>query len=312
MKPLANDQIRGTWATLLLPIGEQDDIRYDELATEIDSLIQFGVDGIYSNGTAGEFYNQTEAEFDTISEMLATRCNAAGMPFQLGVSHMSPLLSLERAKRAVALKPGAIQVILPDWYPTIDEEAIRFLDRMAEFCDPIGLVLYNPPHAKRVLSMETIGRLKETIPALVGVKVADGNEAWYESMRLHATDLSIFVPGHHLATGVRSGAHGSYSNMACLHPLAAQHWYKLMKTDPVAAQEVEKRIGLFLEQYILPYITVKAYSSPAVDKLFAAIGGWSPVSTRLRWPYRSVPMEDVGELRLIAQQILPEFFMADS
>ena len=308
MKPLIHHQIRGNWATLLLPIDEKETIRYEDLAVEIDRLIQFGVDGIYSNGTAGEFYNLTEAEFDTVSELLATRCNAVDMPFQLGVSHMSPIISLERAKRAVQLKPGAVQVILPDWHPTIEKEAIRFLDRMAAVCDPFGLVLYNPPHAKRVLTMEEIGRLKKAVPALVGVKVADGNEAWYESMRLHRTDLSIFVPGHHLATGVRLGAHGSYSNMACLHPLAAQRWFQLMQTDEVAAQELEQRIGLFLNQYILPYMTVQHYSSPAIDKLFASIGGWAPISTQLRWPYRSVPMDDVSELRRAAQRMLPEFF----
>ena len=310
MKPLAHHQIRGNWATLLLPIGEQDSIRYDELATEIDTLIQYGVDGIYSNGTAGEFYNLTEAEFDTVSDLLASRCNAAGMPFQLGVSHMSPRISLERARRVINLAPGAVQVILPDWYPTTEAENIHFLRRMAEVCDPIGLVLYNPPHAKRVLTTEAIGRLKKAVPALVGVKVADGNDAWYESMRLHLANVSVFVPGHHLATGIGLGAHGSYSNMACLHPLAAQRWFQLMQTNRAAAQEVEQRISVFFTQCILPYITEKQYSSPAIDKLLAAIGGWASIGTQLRWPYRSVPMEDVRELRQVARQILPEFFPA--
>jgi len=55
-------------------------------------------------------------------------------------------------KRITALKPGAIQVILPDWFPPSMEEIISFLLAMAEAADPIGLVLYNPPHSKKKLT----------------------------------------------------------------------------------------------------------------------------------------------------------------
>jgi dihydrodipicolinate synthase/N-acetylneuraminate lyase len=80
--------------------------------------------GIYSNGTSGEFYTQTEDEFDRVNTLLAERCEAANVPFQIGASHMSPQLSLERIKRAAQLKPGAIQVILSDWHPLTYDEAI--------------------------------------------------------------------------------------------------------------------------------------------------------------------------------------------
>jgi 4-hydroxy-tetrahydrodipicolinate synthase len=36
---------------------------------------------------------------------------------------MSPKISLERLRRVIALKPGAIQIILPDWIiPTMPEK----------------------------------------------------------------------------------------------------------------------------------------------------------------------------------------------
>ena len=49
--------VRGNWATLLLPIATDDAIEFGALAEEIDVLIAARVDGIYSNGTAGEFHN---------------------------------------------------------------------------------------------------------------------------------------------------------------------------------------------------------------------------------------------------------------
>ncbi len=174
MKPMTSSQIRGNWATLLSAWNTDDSLDLGRVATEIDTLIAMKVDGIYSNGTAGEFHTQTEAEFDQISECLATKCDAAGMRFQIGVSHMSAQISRERLKRAVPLKPGAVQMILPDWFPVTEPEAVDFLQGMAETADGIGLVLYNPPHAKRVWNPEQIGRLVERVPQLIGLKTAGG------------------------------------------------------------------------------------------------------------------------------------------
>jgi len=301
MKPLTGQEICGTWATLLTPIMEDENIDWSRLGEEIDFLLSSGVNGIYSNGTAGEFYSQSEEEFDRISSLLADRCERSSMPFQIGVCHMSAQLSLSRLKRAVQLKPSAVQVILPDWYPVSNDEAAAFLERMAEAAAPIGLVLYNPPHAKRVLNPPDYGKLATSISALVGIKVLDGDKTWYNAMREHASSLSVFVPGHHLATGYGLGAAGSYSNVACLQPSGAQRWHQLMKTDMQSALELEGRIKKFISDNI-----PRDYPNQAKDKLLAEIGGWSNVGTRLRWPYRWIPESEAKRLRPIAQQMLPE------
>lgn len=308
MRALTASEITGNWATLLLPINPDESIDYDRLAAEIDVLTGCGVDGIYSNGTAGEFYTQSEDEFDRVSALLAARCEEAGVPFQIGASHPSAQISLARIRRAAALKPSAIQVILADWFPLTDDEAMACLARMAEAAAPIGLVLYNPPHAKRVLRPETYACLKAGVPGLVGMKVADGDEAWYAAMRQHAAGLSIFVPGHHLATGMRQGAAGSYSNVACLSPAGAQRWYTMTQTDPDAALELERRICAFMDEHIVPFITASGYANQAVDKLLAAIGGWADIGPRLRWPYRWIPEAEALRLRPVAHALLPELF----
>ncbi|MBN1352481.1 dihydrodipicolinate synthase family protein [candidate division KSB1 bacterium] len=308
MKPLSAKNLRGNWATLLLPINEDDSIDFVRLADEIDILISMKVSGIYSNGTACEFYNQTESEFDRISELLAERCNRAGAAFQIGVSHTGPVISLERLKRAVVLQPGAVQVILPDWVPVTMNEAADFLKKMAEIAGDIGMVLYNPGHAKRCLTPEEIGFLKRAVPSLIGVKLAGGNEAWFSSMKQHAPGIAIFVPGHHLASMLQLGAHGSYSNVACINPKAAQCWYVQMLTDIDAALASEKRIFAFIDTCIKPYITEQNYSCQAVDKLMAVIGGWANLTPRLRFPYRWIPQEEADRLKPIARKMLPEFF----
>lgn len=308
MQPLSGEEIYGNWGTLLLPVNADESIDYARLNAEIEKLISYNVNGIYSNGTAGEFYNITEEEFERTSIILAEKCNSANMPFQIGVSHMSPIISLNRLKIIRPLKPSAVQVILPDWFKVTNEEALSFLKRMAETAGEIGLVLYNPPHAKKNLGPGDFGFLQQEIHNLVGIKVAGGDDKWYSDMKKYCPDLSIFIPGHHLVTGCLKGAHGAYSNMACLNPLAAQLWYQAIGRDTERALDIERRVNAFLSQYILPLIADKHYSNQAVDKLLAAIGGWSDIGTRLRWPYKSIPEDYAAVLRPKAREIIPEFF----
>ena len=308
MKPLRSDEIFGTWASLLLPLNDDDSINYFKLGVCIDKLIVSGVNGIYSNGTACEFYNQTEAEFDAVSALLAAKCTDAGMPFQIGCSHTSPIVSLERLKRTKALAPGAIQVILPDWFPPTMPETIGYLKVMAEAAGDIGLVLYNPPHAKKTLSPQDFYEIQQLGVALAGCKVAGGDAHWYAEMKKLVPQLSLFVPGHHLATGMQLGASGSYSNVACINPKAAQKWFALIQTDMNSAMELQSRIQLFITEYILPLITIEKFSNPAIDKFLAAITGWADLGTRLRWPYRGVDNGKMADIKAACRLIIPEFF----
>jgi 4-hydroxy-tetrahydrodipicolinate synthase len=309
--PFTAGQIRGNWATLLTAWNADDSLDLPRVAAEIDVLIAAQVDGIYSNGTAGEFHTQTETEFDRISECLAQKCNAAGMPFQIGVSHMSAQISRERLRRIMPLAPAAVQVILPDWFPVTEDEAVAFLEGMAEVAGGIGLVLYNPPHAKRVLHPEQIGLLAQRVPALVGLKTAGGDDAWYASMRQHLARLSVFVPGHLLASGVRRGAHGAYSNVATLNPRAAQRWTEQMQTDMPGALELERRLRQFMNGCIAPFITEQRYCNAACDRFMALLGGWADVGAHMRWPYRSIPPAEAERIRPAARALIPEFFSKD-
>jgi 4-hydroxy-tetrahydrodipicolinate synthase len=222
---------------------------------------------------------------------------------------MSAQVCIERVRRAGELKPGAIQVILPDWFPVSIEEAKVFLERVAAVASPIGLILYNPPHAKRVLEPCDYAQLSAAVPALVGVKVA-GEPQWYAELHRRAPGVSIFVPGHQLATGMRFGASGAYSNVACLHPVGAKRWNQLMGTNYDAALALERKIQSFLDECILPFRAEGGYSNQALDKLLAAIWGWSAAGTRLRWPYRWIEESEALHLRKMARERLPDFVSA--
>ncbi|HSC37639.1 MAG TPA: dihydrodipicolinate synthase family protein [Chitinophagaceae bacterium] len=308
MVQLTHKTLKGNWGTLLLPINDDESIDFVRLGNEIDYLIAAKIDGVYSNGTAGELHNITEDEFDRVNQLLSQKCREVNMPFQVGVSHPFPAVMWERIKRCNALRPSAYQVILPDWVVLSPKEMLDFFSLAASLAVDIPLVLYNPPHAKKVLKPDEYGFIAAAIPQLIGLKVAGGDARWFDEMRRHAASLAVFLPGHLLASGFKEkvGA-GAYSNVACINPAAAQRWWQLMQTDIDAAIDLEKRMNAFFDRCIVPFKNA-GYSNPALDKFLAAVGGWGDVGTRLRRPYEWIDSNEIIAARNMAVELIPEFF----
>lgn len=298
--------IAGVWATVLLRIAEAGTIDLSAITDQIDAYAEAGCDGVYSGGTAAEFHTLCEPDFRAVSRATAEAARAAGLPFQIGASHPLAPGSLERIAFAASLSPTAIQVTLPDWTPVDFATARRFLQRAAEVATPVPLVLYNPPHAKTVLAPDALATLAEDIPALVGLKCGGGDGAWYRAMAPVLSRWSVFIPGHHYASGIIAGAHGAYSNMACLSPRAAVRWGHETRRDPDAALALQARIAAFMDEAIAP-ILAAGHPGFAIDKALAAAGGWTSLTPRLLWPYTPVAEANIPSIRAAARRHIPEF-----
>jgi dihydrodipicolinate synthase/N-acetylneuraminate lyase len=305
--PLSRSTLCGVWGTVLLPLDAHDRIEWDQLADEIGLLAGSDLDGVYAHGTAGEFHTLDETEFDRINGMLAAACEPVGKPFQIGASHPVPQVTLERIARSKALAPGAFQVILPDWVPPAERECEAFVRRLAAVADPVPLVLYNPPHAKTVLGPAELTRLLAEVPTLVGLKIADGDDAWYDAMRPVLDLAPVFVPGHRMATGLARGAKGSYSNVTAISPAGAARWLATVEADPAAAADLESRVADLFERHVEP-LRRQGYGNPALDKFLVRIGDWCDVGLHVRWPYASIPPDVVAPTRRTARELVPELF----
>lgn len=278
---------------MLLPLNDDDSIDFTRLESQVEVLGRSQLDGLYAHGTAGEFQTLTEAEFDRINELLA----AAGKPFQIGASHPSAQIQLSRVRRAAALQPGAIQVIVPDWLPLNAHEVLDFLRRTADTAGDVPLVLYNPPHAKTAIGPQQLGELAAAVPSLIGLKTAGGDKAWFDEAT--RSGLAIFVPGHFLVSMSLLGAHGSYSNVAALSPNGSVRY--------AADLDVERRIGEFFAAHVVP-LQKAGLSNPALDKFLAAVGDWADVGTRVRWPMQWATEEQVEAARPVVRRLVPELF----
>ena len=299
---------KGIWAAVLLPLTAGQAIDWGALADEVAILAESGVAGVYTNGTASEFHGQTEGEFDRVSEVVAATARARAVRFQIGVSNTNARIARDRLARVADLRPDAAQFILPDWWPPSTAEIADFVAGMTSAAPAVPLVLYNPPHAKRRLAVAEIAALRDATPALVGAKLAGGDDAWYAEARSALTDFSVFVPGHFVASGRQAGASGSYSNIACLSPSGAVRWWRQIEADPEAALELEARINAFLVAEVIPLRARYGLSDAALDKAMAAAGGWGPITPQLLWPYRGAPDDVVAHLAAAARGAIPELF----
>jgi 4-hydroxy-tetrahydrodipicolinate synthase len=149
----------------------------------------------------------------------------------------------------------------------------------------------------------------ERVPQVVGMKVAGGDDAWYAAMQPLFERVSVFIPGHTLADGLSRGAHGAYSNVACLSPVGAQRWYDLCRRDAGVGSKLGARMHAFWLAHVAPIITRDGLSNMAADKAAAVAGAWLPgLKPRLRWPYRAATIEQARQIGDTARRELPELF----
>ena len=307
MPPPEHALPHGIWGTILLPVDAQDRIDWGALAEELDVLVASGLHGIYANGTAGEFHNQTDAEYERIAQLVADKAHAARMPFQIGVSNTNPRVARARLRALQPLQPGGAQFILPDWWAPSPPEVATFMAGLQDAAQDIALILYNPPQAKLRLSLEQIAGLRAHAPNLIGAKLPGGDAAWYARRRALLPDFSVFVPGHTVAFGRPLGADGAYSNVACLGPRGAMLHWQLSQDAPARAEELEGRIQQFMARHVLPLVQSHGLAHPALDKMMAEVGGWGPVGARMLWPYASAPDDAIRNARAALRDMLPEF-----
>lgn len=303
--------IRGVWATVLLDIGPDESIRLDAIDQQIAAFAAAGLDGVYCNGTATEVHLQTEAQTRLVSARTVAAARAHRLPVQVGAAHPLPHEALDRVAFAATLAPDAIQVTLPDWTPIDGAIALRFLGAAAETAAGVPLVLYNPPHAKTVLSPDALAEIAQACPGLIGLKSGGGDAGWYDTMASLLDRLSVFIPGHYYASGRSRGAHGSYSNMACLSPAGAVAWARLTETDLEAALNLEARIAAFMTDGVAPMLEA-GWPGFACDKAMALAGGWSELSPQMLWPHAPIPAAAVARIAAAARRHLPDFMAREA
>ena len=76
------DRPEGIWGAILLPV-KNEQIDWVAFEEQVHILCDSNVHGVYTNGTAAECHNQTEDEFDKLSNIVSAIASKKNKKFQL-------------------------------------------------------------------------------------------------------------------------------------------------------------------------------------------------------------------------------------
>ncbi|HET7627618.1 MAG TPA: 2,4-dihydroxyhept-2-ene-1,7-dioic acid aldolase [Bacillales bacterium] len=162
-------RLRGSVAPIITPFNESGSIDYGTLSDLIDWHIENGSHGISVTGTTGEPSSLTIEERVKVMET-AHRAVNGRVPFVPGTGSTNHAETMELTKKAEEIGADAALVIVPYYNKPSQHALYKHFRTVAESVD-IPIVIYNIPGRTAVnLEVQTLARLAEDCPNIIGVK----------------------------------------------------------------------------------------------------------------------------------------------
>lgn len=291
--------LRGSIVPLPTPFtGADARIDEDALAEIVEFQIRNGSHGLSCTGTTGEpsslSLDERKGVIDLVRERIAGR-----VPFMPGTGSSNLDETLALTRHAVRGGADAVLVIAPYYVRPNQRSLFAYFERVANEVPHTPVVLYNIPSRAAVdIEPETIGRLREACPNIVGVKHATKNLDDVSYTFVHAgRDFGVYCGaetmtypmlalggcGHVSATGVVAPA-----EIARLYELAAAgRWdeardlhYRMLELNdvlfieinPVPLKTALAKMGLCEAKWRLPLGPMLPENEAVLERTLARYG----------------------------------------
>jgi len=269
---------RGTYTALVTPFRDGK-IDAEALARLIEFQVSGGVDGVVPVGTTGESATLDYDEHIAVIEITVKQA-AGRVRVMAGTGANSTQEAIELTRRAEAVGADASLQVTPYYNKPTQEGLFRHFREVAR-STRLPIILYNIPSRCGVeIAVETVRRLAEECPNIVGIKEAGGSADRVSQLRavlgprftILSGDDSLTLPFMAVgAEGVVSVASNviprEVSRMvrAFLEGRAAEarrlhaRYYPLFKdlfieTNPIPVKAALAMMGLVAEEYRLPLV----------------------------------------------------------
>ena len=167
---LTRDSFIGPWAGLPVAWTDHDSFDEETYRADVASCCQAGIPGVYTAGTSGEFYAADYDEWHAIARATVEECHARSTPAMIGCSSTYTRGAVRRATAAVALGADAVQVALPFWMETADDQVVPFFAEVAAAASDHPLSIYETSRAKKLLTLDQHRAVVEAVPAVQGIE----------------------------------------------------------------------------------------------------------------------------------------------
>jgi 4-hydroxy-tetrahydrodipicolinate synthase len=220
--PMGTLSLSGTYTALVTPFEKgADELDLDALDALVDAQIAGGVAGLVPCGTTGEAPTMTDDEQATVIARVVQRA-AGRVPVLAGTGSFSTKKSIAASKAALAAGADGVMIVMP-YYNKPSQDGMR--DHVLAIARAVGapIVLYNIPGRSVVdLATDTIARICEAAPNVVGLKDATGNVLrCQETVRRLGDRLAVLSGDDGLTLPMMSvGARGVISVTSNVRPRA--------------------------------------------------------------------------------------------
>jgi 4-hydroxy-tetrahydrodipicolinate synthase len=230
---VANGSLQGIVPALVTPFRADERIDCGSWQRVIDRVIAARVDGLFVGGSSGEFY-ALDSEERSVALRFCVQAVAGRVPLFANVGSITTRETIKLAEAAASMGVDVIVVVTPYYSrPTQDELA----DHFAEVCRavPLPVLAYNfPQHGGVSLEPETLGRVAERCPNLIGLKDSSGVLEQTVAYRTCAPgrELAVFVgPEAILLDAWQRGCSGAITACANIAPRLFVDLYQSFRDD---------------------------------------------------------------------------------
>jgi len=166
-------KLQGIFTPNIVPLHPDGSIHEAELRRYTDWLIERGVHGLYPNGSTGEFLRFSPGERRDIVAIMADQA-AGRVPILAGAAEANVQETIRACEYYHALGVRAVAIVSPFYYKLSPPAVYAYFKEIADH-SPIDVTLYNIPMFASPIDVDTVRRLAEECPRVIGIKDSSGD-----------------------------------------------------------------------------------------------------------------------------------------
>ncbi|MBR4826751.1 MAG: 4-hydroxy-tetrahydrodipicolinate synthase [Bacteroidales bacterium] len=235
--------LKGCGTALVTPFKSDGSVDYTAYAAMVRRQVAAGVHFLVPLATTGETPTLTSEEKVKILQIVKE--NAPKIPVMIGVGANNLPGTLANIELLAPQKPDALLVVVPFYNKPTQQGQYEYFKAVAEATD-IPIVIYNVPGRTGANMLpDTVIRLAETVPGIIGIKEASGKyDQVSEIIRRAPKDFCILSGDDDMTFAfMASGAHGVVSVASNIAPAeVSQMAWALLRGDIPTARELHHRL----------------------------------------------------------------------
>ncbi|MEM8911715.1 MAG: dihydrodipicolinate synthase family protein [Planctomycetota bacterium] len=169
----SSTRITGILTPNITPVDDRGRVDEDRLRSYVDWLIDRGVDGIYPNGSTGEFVRFTADERRRVVQIVVEQV-AGRVPVLAGAAEANVNETIAACDAYGAMGVRAVAIVAPYYY-RLSRDGVEAYFRQIARSVSVDVTLYNIPLFASPIEVETVIRLASEEPRVIGLKDSSGD-----------------------------------------------------------------------------------------------------------------------------------------